>query len=112
MGQPAPGGEDRILSDIGAGKSRALYLVTGEPVLAEAAAKRIADAVALPNGVRVESFRRPADLGSILADLRTYSLFGSGKVTIVIDSAVLSDRRAAAYLIDQAAEALPIDGAA
>jgi DNA polymerase III delta subunit len=111
MGQPGPAEEGRILRDIGAGKTRPLYLVTGEPVLAEAAAKRIADALAQPNGVRVESFRRPADLGSILADLRTYSLFGSGKVAMVVDSAVLSDRRAAAYLIDQAAEALPVDAA-
>jgi DNA polymerase III delta subunit len=111
-GRPGPADEGRILEAIGAGDARPLYLVTGEPVLAEAAARRIADAVALPKGVRVESFRRPADLGAILADLRTYSLFGSGKVTIVVDSAVLSDRRAAAYLIDQAAEALPIDAAA
>jgi DNA polymerase-3 subunit delta len=108
---PGPAEEGRILSAIAAGKIRPLYLVTGEPVLAEPAARRIADAVAQPNGVRVESFRRPVDLGAILADLRTYSLFGSGKVTVVVDSAVLSDRRAAAYLIDQAAEALPIDAA-
>ena len=106
-----PSEEDRILRDIGA-KARSLYLVTGEPVLAEPAARRIAETIAQPNGVRVESFRRPVDLGAILADLRTYSLFGSGKVTVVIDSAVLSDRRAAAYLIDQAAEALPIDATA
>jgi DNA polymerase III delta subunit len=111
MGQSGPGEEDRILRDIGGGRTRPLYLVTGEPVLAEAAAKRIADAVAQPNGLRVESFRRPADLGPILADLRTYSLFASGKVAMVVDSAVLSDRRAAAYLIDQAAEVLPIDDA-
>jgi DNA polymerase III delta subunit len=111
MGQSGPSEEGRILEEIVA-KSRPLHLVTGEPVLAEAAARRIADALALPSGIRVESFRRPADLGSILADLRTYSLFGTGKVTLVVDSAVLSDRRAAAYLIDQAAESLPVDGSA
>ena len=106
---PGPSEEDRILAAIQAGKSRPIYLVSGEPVLAEGAAHRIADALAKPHGAHVESHRRPSDLGSLLADLRTYSLFGGGKVSLVIDSAVLSDRRAAAYLIDQAAEVLPVD---
>ena len=106
---PGPSEEDKILAAIGAGKPRPIYLVSGEPVLAEAAAERIAFALAKPHGARAESHRRPNDLGSILADLRTYSLFGGGTVTLVIDSAVLSDRRAAAYLVDQAAEVLPLD---
>jgi hypothetical protein len=103
-----PSAEDSIVEAAGAGTARPLYLVTGEPVLAEAAARRIALALAQPIDGRFDVHRRPPDLGAVLADLRTYSLFGGGKISLVIDCAALSDRRAAAYLIDQAAEALPL----
>ena len=63
---PGPSEEERILAAIGAGKTRPIYLVSGEPVLAEAAAERIAGALAKPHGVRVEGHRRPGDLGAIL----------------------------------------------
>ncbi|HVR30311.1 MAG TPA: hypothetical protein VMS86_12345 [Thermoanaerobaculia bacterium] len=109
---PAPSAEDRILGVARSGTPRPLYLVTGEPVLAEAAARRIASALAEGSASRIDSHRRPSDLAAVVGDLRTYSLFGGGKVSLVIDSAVLSDRRAAAYLIDQAAEALPVDARA
>jgi DNA polymerase-3 subunit delta len=109
---PGPSAEDRILAAARSGASRPLYLVTGEPVLAEAAARRIASALAEKAGAEIVSHRRPTDLGAIVADLRTYALFGGGKISLVVDSAVLSDRRAAAYLIDQAAEALPVDAGA
>ena len=101
--------EDRILERIKGGSSSPLFLVAGESVLAESSGQRIAAALASPLGARVETYRRPADLREIFADLRTFSLFGSAKVILVIESAVLSDRSAAAYLIDQAAEALTFE---
>ena len=102
--------ESRVLQEIRGGSSRAVYLVTGEVVLAEPVGARIAAALAEEAGGEVTTFRRPADLRRILADLRTYSLFGGGKVSLVVESTVLSDRSGAAYLIDQAADALPLRG--
>ena len=101
---------DKLLADIEAGNPRPVYLVAGDLVTAEPQATRLAEAVAKKVGCDVESHRRPARLGSIFADLRTFSLFGSAKVVLVVDSALLADTAAAAELIDQAAEALPIDG--
>jgi DNA polymerase III delta subunit len=56
----------------------------------------------------VEVRRHPPDLGAVLADLKTYSLFASSKVVLVVDSAALADRTAAGELIDAAADALPL----
>lgn len=78
--------------------------MTGDLVLAEPAGARLATALAERIGVSVESHRRPADLASLLDDLKTYSLFGAGKVLLVVDSAVLADREAAATLVADALE--------
>src|SRR5262245_4322845 len=83
-------------------------LVTGDLVLAEPAARKIADDLAKKSGCEIEIRRRPLGLDAILADLKTFSLFGGGKVVMVIDSAALADRNAAADLIDEASEALPL----
>ena len=86
-------------------------LVQGDAVLAEPAAQRIAQALAQGTGLpaeAVETHRRPADLAAILQDLRTFSLFSPGKVTLVVDSAVFADRTAAGELIDDAAEVVPL----
>jgi hypothetical protein len=88
-----------------------VYLVAGELVLAEPAAERIAKALAERAGCAVETHRRPPSLTPLLDDLRTYSLFAAGKVVLAVDSAVLADRSAAAELIDDAAEALPVGSA-
>jgi hypothetical protein len=85
-----------------------LFLLQGDRVLAEPAAMRLAETLAAQAGCEVEVHRRPAELGRLLADLRTYSLFATAKVVVAIDSAVLADRGAAADLIDEAAEVLPI----
>jgi hypothetical protein len=85
-------------------------LVHGDLVLAEPAAARIAEALAGRYGARVESQRRPPSLGALLQDLRTFSLFGSGKVALAIDTAAFADRSAAADLVDDAEEALPLAG--
>lgn len=77
-------------------------------MLAEPAASRVAAALAGAAGCTVEEHRRPPDLAPLFQDLRTFSLFASAKVLLVVDSAVLADRAAAAELIDDAAEALPL----
>ncbi len=88
-----------------------VYLVHGDLVLARPAAQRLANAVAqlvAADAGQVEEHRRPARLGSLLADLRTYSLFGGAKVLLVVGSAALADKAGAALLIDEAAEVLPL----
>ncbi|HEX9669601.1 MAG TPA: hypothetical protein VGC93_08965 [Thermoanaerobaculia bacterium] len=93
------------------GAGQPVWLVQGDLVLAEPAAARLAVALAERAGCAVESHRRPADLLPLLADLRTYSLFGGGKVLLVTDSAALADQNAAAELLADAQEALPVDPA-
>ncbi|RMH16290.1 MAG: hypothetical protein D6696_18535, partial [Acidobacteria bacterium] len=103
---------EQILADVAGGTVQPLYLVAGDRVLAEPQAQRIAGALAARAGCRVERYRRPAELAPILADLKTHALFASAKVALVVDSAVVADARAAADLIDQAEEGLPVDDAA
>jgi len=100
---------DAILDAVAAGDVHPVYLVRGDLVLAEPAAQRIADALAERAGCHVESHRRPAALAPLLQDLRTYSLFDPAKVLLAVDTAVFADRDAAADLVDQAEDALPID---
>jgi DNA polymerase III delta subunit len=88
-----------------------VYLVTGDTLLAEPLGQRLAAAIAAKIGCQVETYRHPASLAPLLADLRVYSLFATGKVVLVVDSAVLADRAAAADLIDDAAAVLPLAGA-
>lgn len=89
--------------------------MAGEMVLAEPAALRVARAAAERAGVAdslpgggIQVHRHPPRLAPLLADLRTYSLFSPVKIVVVVDSAALADRTAAADLIDEAAEALPL----
>ncbi len=51
--------------------------------------------------------RRPAGLTRLLGSLRTLSLFATGRTIVVVESAVLADRAAAADLLDEAAEVEP-----
>jgi hypothetical protein len=86
-------------------------VVHGDLVLAEPAAVRAAGVLAEAHGLpadRVEIHRHPPSLAPILQDLRTYSLFGGAKVLLALDTAVFADRNAAAGLIDDAAEVLPL----
>ena len=99
---------DAVLASIAGGDAKPVYLVTGDLVLAEPASSKLATALAEAAGVEVTQVRRPGTLGEVLQDLRTYSLFDSGKVLQVIESALLADRSAAADLIDDAIEVLPI----
>ena len=85
-----------------------VYLVHGDLVLAEPAAERVAAALADALGCAPERHRRPPSLAPFLQDLRTFSLFAASKALLVVDSAVFADRGAAAELIDDASEVLPV----
>ncbi len=100
-----------LLAAIGEGRVERLYLVAGDRVLAEPAASRLGEALAAQAGCDVEVHRRPASLAPLFDDLRTFSLFAPAKVLVAVETAVLADRAAAAGLIDEAREVLPLAGA-
>ncbi len=103
---------ERILAALGDSAAQPLYLVWGDRVLAEPEALRLAEALAEKAGCSAEVHRRPAGVGPLLADLKTFSLFEPAKVLVAVDSAVLADLAAAASLVDEAIEALPVDPSA
>jgi len=93
------------------GQTPQVCLVHGDLVMAEPAARRVAEALAREAGLApaaVEVHRRPQSLSPLLQDLRTFSLFASGKVLLATASAVFADRNAAGELIDDAAEVVPV----
>ncbi len=92
------------LDSLLAAPAQAVYLVRGDRVLAEPLAERLAGALAAKGGCEVEVIRRPEGLAEILADLRTYALFATAKVALVVDSAVLADLGSVAELLAEAAE--------
>jgi DNA polymerase III delta subunit len=100
LGELTRGGPPRVGPQV--------VLVHGDLVLAEPAAERVAAALAEALGCASERHRRPPSLAPLLQDLRTYSLFAAAKAVLVVDSAVFADRGAAAELIDDAAEVLPV----
>ncbi len=87
-----------------------LYLVVGDPVLAEPAASRLGAALAERAGGSFALRRRPPDLLPLLEDLRTFSLFGGAKVLAVVDTAVLADRTGAVELVADALAVAPPNG--
>ena len=97
------------LARIRQGERGPLYLVAGDRVLAEPAAIRIGETLAEQVGCAAEIHRRPAEIGPLLADLRTYSLFASAKVVVAVETAVLADAGAASGLVDEALEAGSIE---
>jgi DNA polymerase-3 subunit delta len=101
---------DEVLEAVGAGRRSPLYLVAGDRVLAEPAAVQLGERLAAQAGCEVEVHRRPENLGRILTDLRTFSLFSTAKVAVVVDSAVLADLAAAASLLAEATSELPVAG--
>jgi DNA polymerase-3 subunit delta len=93
------------------GSSAALYLVVGDRVLSEPGAMRIANALAAQVGCKVEVHVRPASISKVLADLKTYSLFAPAKVVVAVETALLADESAAAQMIDEVLETLPLSAA-
>ncbi len=104
---------DAAVARIAGGDRQPLYLVTGELVVAMKAATQLADALAAGSGCEVAVYKGAglAELPPILADLFTFSLFDSAKVTLVSDSAIFADRAAAADLIDDAGARFDSTGA-
>ncbi|MFL6200998.1 MAG: DNA polymerase III subunit delta [Thermoanaerobaculia bacterium] len=105
---------DKFLQQVGQSGPQ-VCLVHGDLVLAEPAAVRVAETLAAAHALpkeHVELHRHPSSLAPILQDLRTYSLFGGAKVLLALDTAVFADRNAAAGLIDDAAEVLPLNSPA
>ena len=99
---------ETVLEAVDSGRRRPLYLVAGDRVLAEPAAVQLGERLAAQVGCEAEVHRRPESLGAILTDLRTFSLFSTAKVAVVIDSAVLADLTAAASLLGEAVRELPV----
>lgn len=56
--------------------------------------------------------RRPDEISDVAADLRTFSLFASGKVVAVVESGVFADRATAAALFEEVRQQLPWSGSA
>jgi DNA polymerase III delta subunit len=102
---------DKLLQAVAEGRREPVYLLHGDLVLAEPAARRLAEALAAAAGCDVEVRHQPPRLGPLLDDLRTFSLFSPAKVLLAVNTAALSDRGAAADLVDDAEAALPAGGA-
>ena len=105
---PAANPADALLERIGEGQRPGVVLVAGDLVLSEPAGQRVATALAEQAGCGVTVHRRPATLAPVLEDLRTFSLFEPAKVIFVLETALMADQAAAADLVDQAAEAIPV----
>jgi hypothetical protein len=101
---------DSFIQNATSGEGGPVYLVTGDRVLAEPAAERLAGALAEKSGCAAEIHRRPPRLTPLLEDLRTFALFAPAKVVVAVDTGVLADRSAAAAFLDEAGEALPLSG--
>ena len=100
---------DSILKRIEKDQVEPVYLISGDLVAAEPQALRLAKALAERAGCTLETHKRPDRLSNIFADLRTLGLFSPAKVVLAVDTAILADSKAAAELIDQAGEGLPVE---
>lgn len=89
-----------------------LYLVRGERALAEPLAERLAARLAEVWKTEPIRLRHPEDLPGVVDDLRTYSLFASGKLVVAVETGVLADRAAAEALLGQVRAELPWQGGA
>ena len=108
MAKPEARAIEEISAEIRGDGAQALYLVVGDRVLSEPAAIRIGEELAKKAGCDLEVHRRPAELASLLADLKTYSLFAAAKIVVALAQDVLAAAGAAAQLIDEALEVCPI----
>ncbi len=88
------------------------YLITGDRVVAEPAALRLGEALGRKFDCQPSVHKRPAQLLPLLDDLRTFSLFEPAKIVVAIETSVVADLGAAASLIDQAIEVVPVEAVA
>jgi DNA polymerase III delta subunit len=99
---------ESVLEAVDSGRRPPRDLVAGDRGVAEPAAVRLGQRLAAQAGCEAEVRRRPEGLAAILTDLRTFSLFSTAKVVVVVDSAVLADLAAAAALLAEAVRELPV----
>ena len=99
---------DTLLSSLANGPAAPVYVVASDLVLGQPAAEQLARTLAERASCKPEIHRRPPKLVPLLNNLRTYSLFATAKVILAIDTAVLTNREAAADLVDDAEAALPL----
>jgi DNA polymerase III delta subunit len=91
-----------LLEAIAAHSAPPVVLIAGDLVLAEPAAERLAEALARAAQAEIKTLRRPEKLDPTLDDLATYSLFGGGKVVVVLDTGLLAGKGHAAALLTEA----------
>ena len=84
----------------------------GDRVLAEPAAARLAEEIGELWGVEPQRLAHAGELAGVLADLRTFSLFSTGKLLLAVETGVVADRGGAGALLDAARAALPFTGGA
>ncbi len=89
-----------------------LYLVRGERALAEPLAERLSARLAEAWKTEPVRLRHPEDLPRVVEDLRTYSLFSTGKLVVAVETGVLADRAAAEVLLGQVRAEMPWQGGA
>ena len=99
---------ESVLSALESEENQPIYLVSGNLVVAEPAARRLAEALASKGEAQVEVIRHPVRLADLLGDLRTFSLFAGCRVMLVVESTLLAETKAAAALVDKVAESLPV----
>jgi hypothetical protein len=103
---------EELLDAARAGALSPVVLVRGDRPLAEPAALRLAGALAEMWGTQPVLHRHPENLPDLIEDLRTYSLFSTGKVVIAVGTGVLADRAAAAEMLAEVRRELPWSGSA
>lgn len=97
-----------LISRAAADGPHPLYLLTGDQVVTEPAALRLARALAEARGEEPQVVRRPPSLDPVLQDLRTFSLFSASKIVVVIESSVLATSETVPDLVDEALAQLPL----
>lgn len=90
---------DGLLAAARAGTLPPLVLVRGDRALAEPLAGRLVAALGELWSVEPVTLRHPDELDAVAGDLRTFSLFASGKLVTAVETGVLADRDAAAELL-------------
>lgn len=100
----------RLIAAARAGQAPPVVLVRGDRMLAEPAARRLAAELGGLWEVEPSEIRHPGDLGAVVDDLRTFSLFATGKLVLAIETGIFADRDAAAELLAEVRAALPWSG--
>lgn len=95
---------DKLLSQITAGKTPPIILVGGNnEYLVEQAFTSIRDAIVGANrGMQPESYPEGADLGSVIDNFRTHSLFGGSRLLVLNEVNAFVSKKEVKTLLDKA----------